>query len=194
MLSLDVLQHEVNVDEITLQAQCSHKHKTAVEPMWRAAEDAIQEQDARDGERDVEHALQEERKHAVLLLLQEDACQKRHQEHQPYHPDGGSVQGLLLPYHLSHVDADEEDRHSAPEYLQMSHRLVYWRNIFHQYAPHDHYHGQPTVDGVSLDEFHVGWGEAIEHHRGRNVPEVELIVQPKSPVDADFSEEIDPVP
>ena len=73
MLSLDVVEHEVDVDEISLQAQCSHEQETAVEPLWGAAEYAVQQQDARDGERNIEHAFQKERKHAVLLLLQEDA-------------------------------------------------------------------------------------------------------------------------
>ena len=69
------MEHEVDVDEIAFQTQCSYQHKAAVKPSWGTTEDAVQEQDARDGERDVEHALQEERKHTVFLLFQEDACE-----------------------------------------------------------------------------------------------------------------------
>ena len=57
-----------------------------------------------------------------------------------------------------------------------------------------HHHRQPAVDRMALDEFHVGRGKEIEHHRGRNVPEVQLIVQPETPVDGNLSEEINPVP
>ncbi len=91
-------------------------------------------------ERDIEHAFQEERKHAVLLLFQEDARQQRHQEHEPYHPYRSAVERLFLSYHLTHVDADEEDRHAAPENLQVSYSLMYRGNILYQDAPHDHHH------------------------------------------------------
>ena len=141
MLSLDVVEHEVDVYQVTFQTQRSHEHKAAVEPLRRAAEDTVQEQDAGDGERDVEHTLQEEREMAVLHLFQEDARQERHQEHNPNHPDAGSVQGLFLSNHLAHVDADEEDGHSAPEYLQVSHGMVDGGDVLHEDAPHNHHHG-----------------------------------------------------
>ena len=67
-------------------------------------------------------------------------------------------------------------------------------NVLHQDAPHHHDHGQPTVDRMAPDEFHIAWSKEIEHHRGRNVPEVQLIVQPETPVDGNLSEEINPVP
>lgn len=110
-----VFQHEVDMEQITLQAQRSHKHEPLVKPARGAAEDAVQQQDAGDGERDIEHAFQEERKHAMLLLFQEYARQQRHQEHEPYHPYRSAVERLFLSDHLTHVDADEEDRHAAPE-------------------------------------------------------------------------------
>ncbi len=47
---------------------------------------------------------------------------------------------------------------------------------------------------MALDEFHIGRGKEIEHHRGWDVPEVELVVQPETPVDGDLAQEIDPVP
>ena len=86
MMRLNVFQYEVDMEQITLQAQRSHKHEPLVKPARCAAEDAVQQQDAGDGKRDIEHAFQKERKHAMLLLFQEDACQQRHQEHEPYHP------------------------------------------------------------------------------------------------------------
>ena len=194
MLFLDVVEHEVDMDEVTFQAQCAHEHEASVEPLRRAAEDAVQEQDARDGERDVEHAFQEKWEHTMLLLFQEDASQERHQEHNPNHPDGGSIERLLLSHHLPHVDADEEDRHATPKYLQVTNGMVDRRNVLHEDAPHNHHHGQPSIYGVALDEFHIAWGEEIEHHRGWDVPEVEFIVQPETPVDGNLAKEIHPVP
>ena len=186
------MEHEVDVDEIAFQTQCSYQHEAAVKPSWSTAEDAVQEQDARDGERDVEHSLQEEREHTVLLLFQEDACKQRHQEHQPYHPDAGTIKRLLLAYHLAHVDADEEDRYSAPENFQMTYSLMNRCDVLHQDAPHDHHHRQPFVDGVALDEFHIGWGEEIEHHGGWDVPEGKLVVSPEIPVDGNLAYQVDP--
>ena len=130
----------------------------------------------------------------MLLLFQEYARQQRHQEHEPYHPYRSAVERLFLSYHLTHVDADEEDRHAAPENLQMSYSLMYRGDILYQDAPHDHHHRQPAVDRMALDEFHVGRGKEIEHHRSRDVPEVELIMQPEPPVYGYFAKEIDPVP
>ena len=186
------MEHEVDVDEIAFQTQCSYQHKAAVKPSWSTAEDAVQEQDARDGERDVEHALQEERKHAVLLLFQEDACEQRHQEHQPYHAAAGTIKRLLLANHLTHIDADEEDRYSAPEDFQMAYSLMNRCDVLHQDAPHNHHHRQPFVDGVALDEFHIGWGEEIEHHGGWDVPEGKLVVSPEIPVDGNLAYQVDP--
>ena len=130
----------------------------------------------------------------MLLLFQEDARQQRHQEHEPYHPYRSAVERLFLSDHLTHVDADEEDRHAAPENLQVSYSLMYWGDILYQDAPHNHHHRQPAVDRMAPDEFHVGRGKEIEHHRSRDVPEVELIMQPEPPVDGYLSKEIDPVP
>lgn len=194
MMRLYVFENKVDMDEITFQAECSYKHKASVEPMGSAAEDTVEQQDAGDGKRDVEHALQKEWKHAVFLLLQEDACHQGHQEHEPYHPYRCAIQRLFLSHHLSHVDADEEDRYTTPEYLKMSYGMMDGRNVLHQDAPHNHHHRQPSVDRMPFDEFHVGWGKEIEHHRGRNIPEVKLVVQPEPPVNGYLAQEIDPIP
>lgn len=71
---------------------------------------------------------------------------------------------------------------------------MYRGDILYQDAPHDHHHRQPAVDRMALDEFHVGRGKEIEHHRSRDVPEIELIMQPEPPVYGYFAKEIDPVP
>ncbi len=191
---LDVGEHEVDVDEICLQAQGADKLERTVHPLRGAAEDAVDQQDACHGERYVEHSLQKQGEVPVLHLFQEDAGQQGHQKHNPYHPDTRAVECVLSAYHLPHVDADEEDGHATPEYLQVSHGLVDGGDIFREDAPHDHHHGQPLVDGMPLDEFHVGRGEEVEHHGGRDVPEVELVVQPEPPVDGDFPEEVYPAP
>ena len=159
MMRLYVFEYKVDMDKITFQTECSHKHEASVEPMGSAAEDTVEQQDAGDGERDVEHALQKEWKHAVFLLLQEDACHQGHQEHEPYHPYRCAIQRLFLSHHLSHVNADEEDRYTTPEYLKMSYGMMDGRNVLYQDTPHNHHHRQPSVDRMPFDEFHVGWGK-----------------------------------
>ena len=67
-------------------------------------------------------------------------------------------------------------------------------DILYEDAPHHHHHWQPTVDGVSLDEFHIARSEEVEHHRSWDIPEVELVMQPEPPVDGNLSEEVDPSP
>ena len=130
----------------------------------------------------------------MLHLFQEDAGEQCHQKHQPNHPDARPIESVLSPYHLSHVDADEEDGHSAPKDFQMSYGLMDRGDILYEDAPHHHHHWQPMVDGMSFDEFHIGWGEEVEHHCGRDIPEVEFVMQPETPVDGNLSEEVDPSP
>ena len=67
-------------------------------------------------------------------------------------------------------------------------------DILYEDAPHHHHHWQPTVDGMSLDEFHIARSEEVEHHRGWDIPEVEFVMQPEPPVDGNLSEEVDPSP
>ena len=117
---LDIVEYEVDVDEVSFQTQSAHKHECLVYPFRSAAEDAVEQQNAGYCERDIEHSFQEEREMTMLHLLQENAGEKRHQKHDPYHPDAGAVEALPLSYHLAHVDADEEDWHAAPENLQMA--------------------------------------------------------------------------
>ena len=76
----------------------------------------------------------------------------------------------------------------------MSYGMMDGRNVLYLDAPHNHHHRQPSVDRMPFDEFHVGWGKEIEHHRGRNIPEVKLVVQPESPVDGYLAQEIAPIP
>ena len=191
---LDIVEHEVDVDEVGLQTQSAHKHECLVYPFRSAAEDAVEQQNAGYCKRDIEHSFQEERELTMFHLLQENAGEKRHQKHDPDHPDACSVERILAANHLAHVDSDEEYRYTAPENLQMTNCLMDRSNVLHQDAPHHHDHGQPTVDRMAPDEFHIAWSKEIEHHRGRNVPEVQLIVQPETPVDGNLSEEINPVP
>ena len=149
------------MEQITLQAQRSHKHEPLVKPTLSAAEVQIQQQDAGDGERDIEHAFQEERKHAMLLLFQEDARQQRHQEHEPYHPYRSAVERLFLSDHLTHVDADEEDRHAAPKNLQMSYSLMYRGDILYQNAPHNHHHRHILSNVSRIVPLYVGFEKSL---------------------------------
>lgn len=114
---LDVVEYEMDMDEIGFQTQCSHKHETLVDPLGGATEDAVENQDAGDGEWNVEHPLQKQWKLTVAHLLQENAGEQGHQEHDEYHPDGCAVEGVLPADHLTHVDTYEEDGHTAPENL-----------------------------------------------------------------------------
>ena len=45
---------------------------------------------------------------------------------------------------------------------------------------------------MALDEFHIGWGEEIEHHGGWDVPEGKLVVSPEIPVDGNLAYQVDP--
>ena len=67
-------------------------------------------------------------------------------------------------------------------------------DILNEHAPQDHHHGQPPIDRVFLDEHHVEWSQRIEHHRGRNIPKREFVVQPKVPVEGDVAHEVEPHP
>ena len=53
-------------------------------------------------------------------------------------------------YFLSLIHIYEEDRHAAPENLQVSYSLMYRGDILYQDAPHDHHHRQPAVDRICL--------------------------------------------
>ena len=68
------------------------------------------------------------------------------------------------------------------------------RDILNKHAPQNHHHGQPPINRVSADEHHVERGQRIEHHRGRNIPKREFVVQPKVPVEGDVAHEVEPHP
>ena len=57
MMRLNVFENKVDMDKITFQAECSHKHEASVEPMGSAAEDTVEQQNARNGKGNIEHAL-----------------------------------------------------------------------------------------------------------------------------------------
>ena len=49
-------------------------------------------------------------------------------------------------------------------------------------------------DVENRDNYSFVKADIAEHHRGRNIPEVKLVVQPESPVDGYLAKEIDPIP
>ena len=128
----------------------------------------------------------------VAHLLEIDAGGKCHQPYCQQHPHGAAVKLPFLLHQLSHVDADEEDRHAAPENFQMTDSFMNRHHPLHHHAPDDHAQGQPAVDRMTLDELHIGWSEGVEHHNGRNVPEGELIMEPEIPVYGDVKDEVHP--
>ncbi len=125
VMRLDIMEHEVDVDEIAFQTQCSYQHKARLNHPGGTAEDPVQEQDARDGERDVSMRSRKSvgnmpcfswfRKMLASSVI-------RNMSH--ISPDVGTIKRLLLAHHLAHVDADEEDRYSAPEDFQMAYSLM----------------------------------------------------------------------
>ena len=68
-----IIEHKVEMDEIALQAQRAYKSQRLVEPLGRAPQDAVADQDKRDGQRDIEHALDKQRELSVANLLKEEA-------------------------------------------------------------------------------------------------------------------------
>ena len=128
----------------------------------------------------------------MLFLFEKDAGSQCHGEHEEYHPYTRAVDGLFSAHHLAHIDTDKEDRYAAPEYLNVAHKVVNGGYPLHDNTPHDHGDGQPSVNGMATDKFHVGRRPQIKHHNGRNVPESKLIVKPEVPVDRDVAYQIYP--
>lgn len=95
----------------------------------------------------------------MTFLLQEEAGDGGHNKHDYQHPNALTIYCAFLANHLAHVDAYEEYWHAAPEYLKMSHSVMDGRDPLHQYAPHDHDHGQPTVYGMAAYQLHVWRGK-----------------------------------
>ena len=130
---------------------------------------------------------------SVLHLLKPDAAPQCHSEHYPHHPDALTVQCLLLFHHIAHVDAEEEDWHTAPEYLYMSYCMMDRTHPLHQYAPHHHHQNQPTIDRMTAYQFHIWRRKEVEHHRGWNVPESQFVANPEIPVDENVAEKVHPM-
>ncbi len=190
VLLFDVLKDEMVVDEIGLKAQCPDEFARFVEPFRHAAEYSVEHQDGGNGKRNIEHPLQKERKLSVPYLLEEDARSQCHDEHEDNHPYRSAVHGLLPLYGCTEIDADEVDGHTAPEYFQMPYSLMDGRNVLYENTPHNHHNGQPAVDRVAYDENHIGRCEEVKHHRGRYIPEGQLVVEPKVPVDGDVPDKV----
>ena len=179
------------VDEIGLQAEGSEEGTETVEPPWRTAEQTVEHQDERHGEGDVDHPFHEQGEPSVGHLLQIDTRGEGGNERDEYQPDTGSVDLGLPSDNLPAVDADEEDRHATPEYLDVPHGLVQRTYPLHQHAPEYHQHRQPAIDGMAPDQSHVGRCPEVEHHDGGDVPEGQFVVQPEVPVDGDVAYQVD---
>lgn len=187
-----IVEYEMQMDEIAFQGERPDPRYGCVYLAGRAAEYAVEDEDGCYGQRDIEHALYEKRELPVTHLLKEYARHQRHDKHEQYHPDAGSVYRPLLADSLTHIDAYEEDWHAAPEYLQMAYRLMYRGDPLHEYAPHNHHYRQPPVDRMPAYELHV-WGSChIQHHDSRDIPEGELIVKPEVPVEAYLHNQVEP--
>lgn len=95
---LDGAEDELDVDEVCLERQGTDEGEGTVHPLWRTAEDAVEDEYRRHGEWDVEHSLGEEREASVYLLLKPDAGAEGHGEGKEYHPYRLTVEGFLLPH------------------------------------------------------------------------------------------------
>ena len=179
--------------EISFEAQHTYHAERAVHPLGCAAEDAVHHEHAAHRERYVQHTLHEEREESVAHLLEVEARAERHEERDEQQPHRVGRQLPARAYHLAHVDADEEDGHTTPEYLQVSHDGMYRQYPLHHYAPHHHKQRQPAIGGVAHDEAHIPWRDEVEQHDGWHVPERQLVVQPEVPVDGDVAEQVDHV-
>ena len=135
-----IIEHKVEMDEIALQAQRAYKSQRLVEPLGRAPQDAVADQDKRDGQRDIEHALDKQRELSVANLLKEEARGWGHDKHDDQHPDALTINGTLLPDHLAHIDTNEEDGHPAPEDLQMANGAMHRTNPLNNHTPYQHQH------------------------------------------------------
>lgn len=74
----------------------------------------------------------------VVDLLEVETRAERHEERDEQQPHRIGRQLPARAYHFAHVDADEEDGHTTPEYLQVSHDGMYRQYPLHHYAPHHH--------------------------------------------------------
>ena len=107
------------MDKVCFKTQGSKPCHALIEPLWSSAEHTVEKDDCGDGKRYIEHSLYEKRELSMYLLFEPHACAERHKEHYPHHPDTLPVKAFLLSYHLTHINAEEEYRHSTPEYLYM---------------------------------------------------------------------------
>ena len=193
MIMLYWTQDKLNMNEISLQTQHSKPCHALVKPLRSAAEKAIEQDYSGHCERDIEHSLNEKREMSVLHLLKPDAAPQCHSEHYPHHPDALTIQCMLLFHHIAHVDAEEEDWHTAPEYLYMSYCMMDRTHPLHQYAPHHHHQNQPTIDRMTVYQFHIWRRKEVEHHRGWNVPESQFVANPEIPVDENVAKKVHPM-
>ncbi len=62
----------MDVNEVTLQTECTNKLKSVVKPFWCTAEDTIKQQYCCYGQRDIKHAFHIEWETSMKILLKED--------------------------------------------------------------------------------------------------------------------------
>ena len=125
-------------------------------------------------------------------LLQPYASREARAEEQDDEPQRVAVERGVCLHARCDVYAEEEDGDAAPENLDMPHGIVYGRDILHDDTPHERRDDKPAVGWQAAYERHVGRGEDVEHHRGGDVPEGQLVVQPEVPVHQDIAYEVRP--
>ena len=145
---------------------------------------------AADAQRDIHHALQEQREVAAPVVLKLDAHPQRQTEGDEQQPHSRWLYRLLLLHQFAAVDTDEEDGYAAPEYLDMSHRVVYRGHILHHHGPHHRHDGHPSVDGMAAYQLHIERGKHIHRHDRRDEPEGPVVDAPEAPVHQDVRHEM----
>ena len=112
----------------------------------------------------------------MFYLFKENARSKCYEEDYSYYPYKRDTYSFLSFHCCCDVYSKEEDRNSAPEYLQMTDGFVNRDNVFYDYTPHDHQYGEPPIGWMFDDEVHIKRTDNIKEHDGWDVPEGQLVV------------------
>lgn len=135
LIGLDIDHHEVQVQQISFQADRAEESPEGIEPFRHAPEYPVEHQYCGNGKGDIDHPLDVEWELPMGHLLQVKRGTEGHHEGKDQHPDTRAVDFFLLPDHLSEVDADEEDGDPTPEYLQMPYGMMDGWYPLYQDAP-----------------------------------------------------------
>jgi len=183
VVGLDVLEHELHVYEIYLEADGAEEDERAQGHLRQTLEEGGEQQEGGDGERDIRPTLDEEREAAAQSVLEVHACEEAHGEHDEQEPQNVPVELAPRAHSLADVYAEQEDGDAAGKNLEMSDGVAQRQPVVDEQAEQQERHGQPAVERGAPDEPHVERCEGVEEEDGGNEPEVEFEPLPEAPVD-----------